>query len=198
VRLNPDNGTIRYLKVKNPSKKFFGIQPKSENPEDIAISFVEFYKTLFRLQQPHSELKCVAAQTDELGLRHIHFRQIYQEIPVWAKEINVHLDRNNSVYLVEGQYIPTPHYVLTQPAFSASKAVELVFDEIGVKADREPQDIAELVIYAKEFKKALLAYKVQAPGRMVFVDAAKGVIIEHISTRLTNSDKFVPEAPSLR
>jgi Zn-dependent metalloprotease len=192
LRLNPENGTIQYLKGKNLSLELGGMSSASESPSDIALSFLELYKTLFKLQQPHDELRCVAAETDELGLKHVRFQQIHQAIPVWANELNVHLDQHNRVYLVQGRYIPTPQHVNTQPAISVCQAIEIAFESLGVKREDVAQDSAELVIYVKPPEKTLLAYKVYTPGWIYFVDAVKGDIIDRIATRQTVSDVVVP------
>lgn len=192
LRLNPLNGTIQYLKGTNLSPKLGGMSSKSENPSDIALFFVDFYKTLFKLQQPHAELKCVAVKADELGLTHVRFQQIYQAVPVWGNELNVHLDQHNRVYLVQGRYIPTPQQVNTQPTISVSRAIETVFESLDVKKKDAAQDAAELVIYVKPPETARLAFKVFAPGWIYFVDADKGDIIDRITTRQTIRDAFVP------
>jgi Zn-dependent metalloprotease len=192
LRLNPENGTIQYLKGKNLSPELAGMSSKSERPFDIALSFLELYKTLFKLQQPHDELRCIAVETDELGLTHVRFQQIYQAVPVWANELNVHLDQHNRVYLVQGRYIPTPQHVNTQPAISVRRASEIVFKSLGVKPKDVTKDAAELIIYVKPPQKTLLAYKVNAPGWIYFVDAVKGDIIDRIARRQTVRDAFVP------
>ena len=183
LRLNPDDGTVQYLKGKNLSLELDSVQLKSENPADIAISFVEFYRTIFKLAQPHDELRCLAVQTDELGLKHVRFQQIYQAIPVWGKELNVHLNRQNSVYLVQGRYIPTPRHVHTRPAINGFKAAERVLMEIRAEKKESVRGSAELVIYAKPSRTALLAHKVPVPGWVYFVDAVKGEIVDRIATR---------------
>ena len=196
LRLNPDNGTVQYLKGKNLSTELAGVRLKSENPADIALSFMELYKNVFKLGRPHEELRCVSIITDELGLKHVRFQQIYHSVPVWSNELNVHLNQHNSVYLVQGRYIPTPRDVHTQPAINAGRAIERVFEEIGAEKKETPQATAELVIYAKPLGRALLAYKVPVPGWIYFVDAVKGDIVDRLATRHTEGMELVPGGES--
>ncbi|MGV8073288.1 MAG: hypothetical protein AB2L11_01810 [Syntrophobacteraceae bacterium] len=192
LRINPENGTVQYLKGKNLSRELGGMPSKSESPHDMALSFLDLYKTLFKLQQPHDELGCIAVETDDLGLKHVRLQQIYQTIPVWGKELNVHLDQHNSVYLVQGRYIPTPQHVNTEPAISARQAVEIVYNSLGLKREDVSSDAAELVVYVKAPEKALLAYKVFATSCIYFVDAVKGGIVDRITVRQTFRDAIVP------
>jgi Zn-dependent metalloprotease len=192
LRLNPENGTVQYLKLRNPSQEQAGISSKREGARNIALCFVESHRTIFKLQQPHDELRCSAEETDELGLKHVRFQQIHREIPVWGRELNVHLDQQDRVYLVQGRYVPTPQHVDTQPSISVQRAIETVFKSLGVGRKNVEEDAAELVIYIKPPENTLLAYKVIAPGWMYFVDAVRGDIIDRIATRQAGRGAFAP------
>ena len=193
LRLNPDNGTILFLKAKN----LFDIKnetlPNAKTPAAIALSFIDRYKAQFKLKQPQDELKCLSATTDDLGLTHVRFQQIYQGIPVWGAEVNVHLNRNNIIYLVQGRYIPTPNHIRLQPSLNSHEALECVLKEIGSQKVNKDQSAIELIIFSKSTQRAALAYKVTVPGWIYFVDAVDGCIVNRLPARHTNHLEILPK-----
>ena len=192
LRLNPDNGTLLYLKGTDLLPDMTGNSDAGRGPEAVAIFFMEHYRAQFLLAHPGSELKCLSVDTDALGLVHIRFQQTYNDLDVWGKEINVHLDQTRRVNLVQGRYVPTPRHVDTTPEISAADAVKKASAAAGLPPPHASSDIAELVIYAKPHENGTLAYKVALPGWMYFVDAKDGSLIDKIATRQSGRDIFTP------
>lgn len=193
LRLNPDNGTILFLKAKNLTDGKNEPLANVTTSAAIALSFIDRYKAQFKLEQPQDELKCLSATTDDLGLTHVRFQQIYKGISVFGCELNVHLNRNNNVYLVQGHYIPTPSHIRPHPPSDARKAFERVSEESGCQRVHFDTNAVELVIYSPINQRATLAYKVSVPGWIYFVDAVDGRIIDRITTRHTNHLEILPK-----
>ena len=191
LRLQPNSGTIQYLKGKKLSRPLSEKSPKSSQPEDIALAFIDFYKTIFKLQRPLDELRCTTDSTDELGLKHVRFQQVYKNIPVWGNGLNVHIDRDNSVYLVQGSYIPTPQ-ISTRPLLSIESAIEKKLRSIETIENSKIADAVELVIYVDSAQNPILTYKVLLPGSIYFVDTANGTILEQIATYQSKKTTPVP------
>lgn len=181
VRLHPNTGTIQYLKGKKLSHALNKMLLRDNSPGDIALAFVDFYKTIFKLDHPRNELRCTTESIDELGLKHIRFQQIYNNIPVWGNQMNVHIDQDNNVYLVQGSYIPTPH-ISTQPLLSVDSAIEKNLHSIETIEEDQIPGAVELVIYVNSDQNPMLTYKVSTPGSIYFVDTVNGTIVERITT----------------
>ncbi len=68
-----------------------------------------------RLKDARQELVVQAVAGDELGFRHVRLGQQYRGLPVWGSSLNVHWNVQDAVYLVEGDYIPTPTALNARP-----------------------------------------------------------------------------------
>ncbi len=75
--------------------------------ERIAREFIQQYRNLFQIADPENELKRLAKLRDEFQKEHIVFQQVIQGIPVWGKDLVVHLNPDGRVYAFNGHYIPT-------------------------------------------------------------------------------------------
>lgn len=193
LRRNPDNGTVQYLKMP-PSQEGKGsvIHPAGL-PEDIALAFITQYKQQFKLKKPGEELQCLSVTGDELGMIHVRFQQTYSGISIWGGEVNVHLGKDSTVYLVQGRYIPTPVDISIQPSLNAGQALKIVSHEASLPRDSLDPKKLELVIYQVVNAPAILAYKIRLPGWLIFLDAASGRVVDRIATRYTESIDIVPK-----
>ena len=192
LRIDPDNGTIRYLKFKDLTFPSAENSRSAQNPEETALSFINRYRTWFKLDHPKAELRCISVISDSLGQVHVRFQQVFAGIDIWAKEINVHLDKKGQVHLVQGLYIPTPEHMDTSPVIRSKTAVGNAMALPGLPRPSRVLKKPELVIYVKATGNATLAYQVYLPGWLLFVDAKTGDIIERITTRQTGGRGFTP------
>ena len=186
------NHTIIFLKGRNLSAalesdaNFRQIQAKNDAVA-IAKAFIDAYCEEFRLMDPVTELAAASVITDDLGLTHVRFQQIYREIPVSASEIIVHLDRDKHVYLVNGRYIPTPDHLNIQPHITLSDAEAVVAKHLERDHTDCPRCATNLIILPKPGNGTLLAFRVEAliradEGWIYFIDAHSGLIIERQTT----------------
>ena len=151
--------------------------------EDIAMKFVSHYRKKFKIDAPTEELRAKSVETDKLGLTHIRFQQVFSNIPVSDCEITVHLNRENSVYLVQGRYIPTPVDVPTRPVLDREDAIRAVAHNLITKANGCPECAAELVIYANPSGDPRLAWQVRSDSGLAekwthVIDAQTGDILK--------------------
>ncbi len=75
--------------------------------ERIARQFFKQYADVFQLKNPEEELYTVATIRDALQKEHVVFQQSIHGIPVWGKDIVVHLNTDGSIYAFNGYYLPT-------------------------------------------------------------------------------------------
>jgi Zn-dependent metalloprotease/subtilisin family serine protease len=96
-----------------------------------------------------SEMRITQIQNDFLGNRHIRMMQYYKEIPVIGSDIIVHVNKQNEIYLVSGNYSPdisidltstvnqvtaienAKKYLSGSTSFTECKASLVVFDSIA-------------------------------------------------------------------
>ena len=192
IRRNVKNETIIFLRGRNLSeslegdKNFRKLQSKNLLSE-IALAFLSAHRLLFKVIQPPDELTVESITTDELGLKHVRFQQMFKGIPVWASEIIVHLDRSNHVYLAQGRYIPTPVTVNICPVLSQEEALRIVAENLEETGSECPRCRSELIIFAALDDGPRLAYRVLATPSVIegwafVIDAETGAILEKLPT----------------
>jgi Zn-dependent metalloprotease len=157
--------------------------PPGARRELRALDFLAARQDLFGLRDPHSELRLVREETDNLGMSHVRLEQMYDGLRVWGCQKIVHFSPNDDIYMVAGQNIPSPS-IAVKPSLPSSSAeataVEDINDEIGSFAVR-PE--SELLIYPDNGEPRL-AWLVTVNGvntggfrYKVFVDAKTGRVL---------------------
>lgn len=163
----------------------------------VAIDFISDNRSLFRLQNPDVELKPSETIVDNEGKKHIRFSQFYEGVPVWGKELIVHFDAENQIYLINGRYVPTPlgidvksEKVKSDDAIriamqNLSKTVNILDLESSIKdllKYRGPK--AEKYIWIEpKTRKPVLAWVIEIRPNIVdnwryFIDVERGEILE--------------------
>jgi hypothetical protein len=192
IKLDGKAKTVILLKGENLStdleddENFKTLQSTNKHPE-IALAFLSTNHSLFQLVAPPDELSIKSLKTDELGFTHIKFQQSYKGIPVWASEINLHLNQQNQVYLIQGRYIPTPINVNTQPALTEDQAISIVAEKLGRTGPECPRCQCEIIIYADNNIVPCLSYRIEAnpsltEGWEFFIDATSGDVLKKLPT----------------
>jgi bacillolysin len=163
---------------------------------DTAKQFLSDNNALFKLSNPASELSLARENIDKLGTKHFHYQQKYNGVPIWGKQVSVHLDATDSVYLVHGHQIPTPKGFDTIPSISADMAIEATKRHLGIQSIKQLYQLpgggkidqlkAELVIYPVPDGPIKLTYKVDIVPKLderwiYFIDANTGSVIHRIN-----------------
>ena len=191
IRRDPRLGTITFLKAPNLSERLehdtdFAQLQANRQFGDLARAFIHAHRADFRLTQPADELRVQSVKTDNLGLTHVRLQQTFQDVPVWAAELIVHLNADAQIYLVQGRYIPTPHNLSTDPELTNQAALQRAADHLGKPLAGCLKCQAALVIFAAEGKAPRLAYRVLAllslaEGWEMMIDARTGTILQQLS-----------------
>lgn len=190
IHFEPSKRTIRLLKAKNLSEdlaedeRFRKLQ-SGDRFDEIALYFIDYYHESFRLEAPRDELTVKSVKSDGLETKHVRFLQKFQDIPVWGCEITVHLNSENSVYMVQGQYIPTPEGMNTTPILDSESALRTVAQDLG--KGRCPFCRPDSIILPVESGDPKLAWLVLATvslgeGWSYFIDARNGDILKKLSS----------------
>jgi bacillolysin/thermolysin len=161
------SGTLTGAGYSNASDKSIdGTRFLSENQE------------LFGLKDPEKELKVISNFTDQIGMNHIKYQQIINNVRILPSELIIHFNRNGSIESVNGNYLPTP-IISTVPSLTSSAAISIAENKIGVfnSVNRS----AELVLFRKD-NSLTLAYEVKLPDKdfpdmKVYINANKGDVL---------------------
>ncbi len=191
VCYNETNGTAKFIKAKG-----LFVPGKTAKTADIPLACLQNLRELLGVHDAHSEFRKKSEVVDDLGLTHVKFQQVYNGLVLSGKEIIVHLDKDQSVYLVEGRVEPTPQIDVTA-TLSGEQALDVVRGELG---HLDALTTCELVIYFGRLNFARLAYDISAVRGLetwkYFVDAKTGQVVEkyddtrHVSVSGSGSDSW--------
>jgi Zn-dependent metalloprotease len=167
-------------------------------PLAIARGFLDENRALYGLRTVDEDLRLLRQEPDlQLNFKHFRFSQVYHGLPVFGRELVVHLDPNDQIVAVNGQF--QPQLVLeTTPSLSKERAEELALADLLTK-QLEPLEQAtvhhqmqpaetQLVVYIHHDGVPHLAWQVaiitEAPlGRWTFfVNARREVVIHSIDS----------------
>lgn len=163
--------------------------PSQEEPVEIALKFIEEHSALFRLENPREELEVNRLETDELGLTHIRFDQVYDGLKVRSCQLGVHLRSDGSVYYFNGTYFPTPD-INTVPFFTLQEGIEIAKEHYLQRGKTSIVDATgELMIFSHDGETFHLVWQVMLQGESLidsyeyYIDAHDGDVL-HFVTRI--------------
>jgi len=190
MKRDEHNHTIIILKGKNLSEGLEGdpvfLKLRSDNLfAKTALAFISANAEFFKISNPAHELKDISVNKDDLGFKHIRFQQVFNNIPVWASEINVHLNNLNNVYLVQGRYIPTPEKTDIHPVLKEDDAKRRAADNLDIPGSEYFEWPSEMIIFSALGTEPCLAYRIVASlsateGWAFIIDAATGAVLEKL------------------
>jgi len=187
LRRDPGRGTVRFLKGRNLSRDLeqdeaFRALQAADRFAEIALAFLNAYRTEFGLRQPMVEMRVDSVVTDDLGFKQVRLQQTFAGIPVWGAELIVQIDRDNHVNLVQGSYFRTPVRARTTAELASDEALRIAAASLSGIGPECPRCRSKLVIFASDSNPPRLAYRIIAPislveGWAVMVDAMTGIIL---------------------
>ncbi len=186
VHFNRRNGTPAFIKLPNKTQTSSKNIKNLSVDQSVAKKFLTDNRKLLKLSDPTEELAPEKQWVDRLGTKHFRYQQTYKGIPLWGKELMVHLNTGDSVYLCQGRYEPTPELLDITPEITVEQALEAAKSHLGITTNCLYPSKAELVIYTASDDSKILAYQVDIfPGIdqrwLYFVNAHNGAIIHRIN-----------------
>jgi Zn-dependent metalloprotease len=185
VIFNRRNGTPSFIKVKSYLPKV-GQQQASRltQSENTARQFLSDNRQLLKLSDPDQELNLIRSWSDHKGTGHFKYQQMVGGIPIFGKQLIVHLDGDNSVYLLNGQFEPSPQALQTTPTITEEEAMETVRQHLE-RSDVSAESIG-LVFFTKPDSQMVLTYKVEVVLNLseawtYFIDANDGKFVHRIT-----------------
>lgn len=172
----------RNLRGKNLQPAEKGPWTGEERDKRTARAFLRAHRYTLKLRDPDKEMRLDKVQHDELGHRHIRFRQTHRGVPLWANGLIVQLDKEGNAVSMHGAYSPSPSSkLITRPTVQVAASVAQARAAVeGGEHAQVPEP--ELVIHAPLRGMSRLAWKVEVNVSdharwQVFVDAASGKVL---------------------
>ena len=183
-----ENGTVTYLAMPKKAATSLKANPASAakaQPQAVAKKFLAENRALLKLDDPDAETQLTSEQMENSGQSHLRFQQTYRGVPLFGKELLVHLDGERDVYLLQGRYEPTPKTIETLPSITPEAATSAAFKDIGLGVYKLPASTSALVIHTSTRGDMKLSYKIVTTPRLDerwihFVDAKSGAVIDRI------------------
>jgi len=140
------------------------------NPAAMARGFLDENRALFKLTSASEQLNVLRVESDaQLGYAHVRVAQMFNGIPVFGKQLVVHLDARENIVAVNGQFTPDIN-VATQPSITPDDAERVALQDLigeqlmDTKRARVVTEIlrdrTRLMIYVDDFGKATLTWYV--------------------------------------
>lgn len=190
VRFDPATGAASFIKVKTSGMSAMPLRGAVMGPSAtmeapagtpaIAQGSLHQHRSLLRVKDAYQEFTPKHSHIDSLGLTHHKFQQTCKGLPIWGREVWVHLNQQNATYLIEGKVQPTPT-LNTQPQLTSDQAI--------AKAQQDMQDLtepaADLIVYVDDCNISHLVWHVTARKGFErwhwFVDASYGAVLRRFN-----------------
>lgn len=185
-----ENNTPTYIKGRNLSSNLdqdpdFVALKKASLYTEIAYEFLQSRHEFLKIDAPRLEFEKIREDIDELQFKHIRFQQIIDDIPIWGRELIVHLNKDNQVYLMEGHYEPTPKNVNTTPMLSEQVAAEYAIKAASVEERGWHAERTKKYIFMANLRTPRMTYRITLLRGVIrefyFIDAVDGKVLHRIS-----------------
>lgn len=152
--------------------------------KDKSKDFLHSAGPIMGIQNTDRELKFVSSKVDDLGMHHIKYQQVYNDIPVYGAEVILHGKDGNIDFLM-GRYQSTQQ-INTSPTLSMEACKQIIKSTLGEITlpdtdiygifDIDPLQ-TELVIYKGQLAYHSTVYNNLMDRREIFIDAINGEVI---------------------
>lgn len=207
-------GTLRY--VDSPSSAYAMVRaPRHAElfadggagaPEDRARLFLSLHGAALGVRDPEQQLVRQRVTRDAAGNRHVHLDQVHEGVPVLGARIVVHMNARG-IYAANGVFVPNLESVDMTPA---QDVATLRAAALANGAKRHPGATLQVeggrwIVYpvgllGGRLRGAVLSYEALVSGgpairERVFVDARRGVVIDHLSEvhSFLNREIYTPD-----
>ena len=199
VHRSAATGTIDFLAAADPRVRLAYTPSPSQRGNLVATAygFLNQYRALFGLRDSRQELKLTRVEADaQLNYGHVRLGQVYRGIPVFGKQIIVHLDAQQHIVAVNGHIEPAID-VPTEPTISAAQAEDVAIQGIQQELDEHERatirstvlhDKTALTIYIDSARKPRLTWSVALLSETplgewrVFVNARRPRVVHMIDS----------------
>ncbi|HBF42681.1 MAG TPA: hypothetical protein DDW42_03460 [Desulfobacteraceae bacterium] len=153
---------------------------------DMVYQFLQSWHKLLKVDDPCRDFEITGDKIDELGFKHVKLQQVLNGIAIWGRSLSVHLNENNQVYLLQGNYEPTLKNVDIIPKLSAQETAEVAISEAPDDKGGWRAEEKKLFILMAGPRNPRLVYRITlvrglTHRKYYFVDARDGKILHKLS-----------------
>ncbi len=171
------------------------------DPEDVARDFINSQKkqlgyfSMFASEEYDTEDLALSKIDKAKNSTHVVFQQELDGIPVFAQQLKVHLRKDNSVVLMNGQYVNLEDAEIENIVIIKSdQAIHIAEKDLGVDQLSEPSKVDEVFIPRRN--KLVRGYKITSfagtYGEFVYlIEAKQGTILKSYNQVLHPGDSKV-------
>lgn len=176
-----ENGTLRWLEGRlgqistTPRTVTTGAGPDLGTQITAALAP---YTSLLGLTDLSAELRLHGVSTDDSGTRHARFDQYFKGVPVWARDLYVHVSSDNQIRILNGEYVRTPAGVDVVPAVSALEAARTVQTGFETQGRWHPATDARFAADASEAAPQLVVYVAPSGPVLAWAVASRPNLLE--------------------
>ncbi|MCX7737544.1 MAG: M4 family metallopeptidase [Candidatus Kapabacteria bacterium] len=169
------------------------------------FSYLNENRNLFKIEDPIREFLIVNTFVDNENNKHIKLQQVYQKIPIWGKELILHFDNDNELYLINGKNVPSfqnfdanANLISKEQAITSSINDLSRFTSIREFSDKEKvllnyngPTVEKYIWFENTNEKPRLVWVIEIRNNFrdkwrYFIDAQTGEIIEKYNTSPTD------------
>lgn len=167
--------------------------PLSGSPEQAARQYLNLQASLFKMSLGLSDIQTRTVQESPAGY-HVRFQQTFQNVPVYASDIVVSIDRSNRVLMVMNNYKHSLSVATIVPLLSVEDAMRVAGQYVGFSGTLLG-DVSTMLVIFPFGPLPKLTFRVTLPINEprgdweIFVDALTGEIVaaRDISLRVDGS-----------
>jgi Zn-dependent metalloprotease len=190
-----NTGKVTFLSEGKAKSLPFNLQKMAKaEPSAAAGQFMKEYGGYFGLDDSAKELKILDKEKDDLGMIHISYNQIYQDVPVFGAQAIVHVKKDLSVSSANGKLVPDIS-LKTNPDLSQKEAEEKAGESWKKQFDGGEYQVKKTTLYIfnkglaenKKDDKNYLTWQVelastdQKKHEFYFIDAGNGKLVFQIT-----------------
>jgi bacillolysin len=171
-------GTPRLIDVKQSVQKGVTVQSNGV-PAVLAMNFIINNKSLLKISDPVNEFSLVSSKSDNFGVTHIRYAQIFHGLEVWGKDLYIHLNNQSSVLSLTGRYAPTPVQITDlNEKINSSLAINGAINDLQkhITINNLSDQLSKLLNYSGPTAKKIIWYdKNQQPHLAWHVEVRSGL-----------------------
>jgi bacillolysin len=163
LRWDARTRTVEFMAPNDPAARLPYTPSLAErgNPAAIARGFLDQHRALFGIKSAADELRQLRIEPDpQLHYAHVRLDQVYHGLPVFGKQLVVHIDPRGQVVAVNGQFVPGID-LPTQPSIGAEQAEGVALRDL-LENQLEPDERARVKTDLRSAKTQLMVYVDQA------------------------------------
>lgn len=126
------------------------------------FSYLNENRNLFKIEEPEKEFRIVSTFVDNENNKHIKIQQYHRDIPIWGKELILHFDNDNDLYLLNGKNSPSLNNLNSiENNITTQQAINFAINDL--------QRFTEIIEF-EDYEKNLLNYKGPTAEQYIWLD----------------------------